>query len=468
MNLNIHIPKGHENERQYILSVFLKDYLGLDFQIKSGQETKTIIFLPNEKKIKLDDQFFSQPESNWLNSSTLPTQPFKVWNTRENLIEFNLIDPVLPVIYGNTLFNDSFFFVEKDGISLGLDIFGSAFFMMSRYEEAINKDNLDSHNRFRFKCSFAYKEKFLHRPIVNEYLEILWACIKYLCPNLKRKSRVFRFLPSHDVDDPKDPTTGNFFKAGKHILFGDILKRRDFALAKSRISNYFIIKNTGFINDHYNKFNYIMSLSEKNNLVSTFNFIAGHTAGTIDGFYSMAEPYIRNLLYEINERGHEIGIHPSYNSYEDASIIAKELQTLKQACIDEGILQEYWGGRTHFLRFDVPNTFKNLEQAGLHYDNTLTYPGLAGFRCGICYEYPAFDVKERKALNLKIRPLIAMECSLIDKQYMGLGTGESSFEYLNSLKLACKQFSGDFSLLWHNSRLIKTDEQKLYESLINY
>lgn len=37
----------------------------------------------------------------------------------------------------------------------------------------------------------------------------------------------------------------------------------------------------------------------------------------------------------------------------------------------------------------------------------------AGFRCGICYEYPFFDVCKREKLNLKIRPLIVMEAALI-------------------------------------------------------
>lgn len=98
----------------------------------------------------------------------------------------------------------------------------------------------------------------------------------------------------------------------------------------------------------------------------------------------------------------------------------------------------------------------------------MTYAGHAGFRCGICYEYPAYDLKARQGLKLRVRPLIAMDCSILDDKYMGLGTGPKAYDFLNTLKVACKQFHGDFSLLWHNSRLVQADERNLYEYLINH
>jgi hypothetical protein len=468
MIIDIKIPNNHKAERLYILSILMKDYLGFDIRVEAGQSTKTIISLENEKKIYFDDSFFSQPESEWLKASSLPIEPCKIWNTGDSCIDANLLEPGIPIIYGKPLSNNKFFSRGSVSIELGLDLFGSSFFMLSRYEEAIKKDSFDQHDRFSHKQSLAFKENFLHRPIINEYLEILWACMKHLCPELERNSREFRFLPSHDVDVPTDPASRNLFCATKHILFGDIFKRKDYARAKKSMSNYIGVRKNGPDFDHYNNFDRIMDLSEKNNFRSTFNFISNHTAGTIDGFYSLDEPFIRGLLKKIHHRGHEIGAHPSYNSYNSSSTIAKELKILKSACIEEKITQTQWGGRQHFLRFRIPDTFIKLDKAGFDYDNSMTYAGHAGFRCGICYEYPAYNLIDRKSLQLRVRPLIAMDGSVLDEKYMGLGSGPEAYNFLNTLRLACNQFSGDFTLLWHNSRLIDEEEIKLYESLLNY
>jgi hypothetical protein len=51
--------------------------------------------------------------------------------------------------------------------------------MLTRYEEVVKSDR-DEHDRYLATASLDYQEGFLERPIFNEYLEILWACIKRL------------------------------------------------------------------------------------------------------------------------------------------------------------------------------------------------------------------------------------------------------------------------------------------------
>lgn len=40
------------------------------------------------------------------------------------------------------------------------------------------------------------------------------------------------------------------------------------------------------------------------------------------------------------------------------------------------------------------------------------------FRCGTCFEYPAFNPLTTEILKIRIRPLIAMECTIIADRYM--------------------------------------------------
>lgn len=72
----------------------------------------------------------------------------------------------------------------------------------------------------------------------------------------------------------------------------------------------------------------------------------------------------------------------------------------------------------------------------------------------------------QQTLKLRERPLIAMECSIIDERYMGLGTGEAALEMFLNLKKTCQQFDGNFTLLWHNSRLVDINELELYEAIV--
>ena len=105
--------------------------------------------------------------------------------------------------------------------------------------------------------------------------------------------------------------------------------------------------------------------------------------------------------------------------------------------------------------------------AGMDYDSSLGYADHAGFRCGTCYEYPAFDAVRQEQLRLRIRPLVVMECSVIDKAYAGLGVTEDAANLINTLKERCVSVNGVFTLLWHNSYLQKRELKNLYLGLFN-
>ena len=50
------------------------------------------------------------------------------------------------------------------------------------------------------------KANFLDRPIVNEYLEILWSCIHSIWPDLERKEYKAKNFITCDVDLPFNPS----------------------------------------------------------------------------------------------------------------------------------------------------------------------------------------------------------------------------------------------------------------------
>jgi len=352
----------------------------------------------------------------------------------------------------------------ESGFKIKYDILGLVYWMLSRAEE-VGRIDLDEHNRFPSTSSHAYKHNYLERPIVDEWLLILRQVIGNLWPGIELKEHNFKIVVSHDVDIASRYIFQSTLKLARGMV-SDILKYGNFMSAFRapwmRLQSHQKLPEK----DPLNTFEWIMDQSDQYNLISSFNFISGKTHPETDADYDINHPAICNLLKRIHERGHEIGLHPSYNTYKNPDVIVAEANRLRSICTNQGIEQEEWGGRMHVLRWEHPTTLYGWRNAGMTYDSTLGYADHAGFRCGICFEYPAYDPVADSQLNLRIRPLIAMEVSVISKRYMGLGLGREAHDKFVKLKNACKLVHGSFTLLWHNNNLRNKKERDLYSSLL--
>jgi peptidoglycan/xylan/chitin deacetylase (PgdA/CDA1 family) len=338
--------------------------------------------------------------------------------------------------------------------------------MLSRYEELITQ-SFDNHGRFPATASVAYKESFLDRPIINEYLEIFKDSLLLMWPNLNFTKHDRKNFITCDVDWPYDPTLYSlkqlFKKLAKSIIFdkeiSSVLKRVCLFLnSKARKKN----------KDSYHQgIKFIMDMNEKYNNKVAFYFISHHTSklDTLNDS-EFDSQRIRSLLREIKNRGHELGVHPGYNTFNNSKNFKKTVERFRKILKEEKINQRDIGGRQHFLRWDTSQTPKLWEANNLLYDSTLSYADKSGFRCGICYEFTMYDLIERRPLNLKQRPLIVMECSIISKNYEGLGYKKESIERFEYLKKRCHQFDGTFTLLWHNYHFQNKEDKIFYEKLI--
>jgi hypothetical protein len=416
---------------------------------------------PSGRKLILPDVLFGTSSEHWLAMDSLPEQPLEIFDVSKTPIDAAVVLPSIPVIYGRRGTDNEFLAKDRSSLYMGLDIFGSAFFMLTRYEELVLKER-DKHIRFPAIMSLAFKEGFLQRPIINEYLEILWWALRWLDPKLKRKTREYSIDLSHDVDWPITDSQG--VKRAVKSAVGDIVRRKEPGLALKRLNALARSKSNKFDYDVNNTFDCIMETSEAKNLTGTFNIIACNTAGRIDGNYTLEDAWMRKLLAYIYQRGHAIGLHLSYNSYCDKGQTLYEYKRLVNECKKLSINQHIWGARQHYLRFENPVTWQNMNDAGVNYDSTLAYADQVGFRCGVCYEYPVFNLLTRTALSLYERPLIVMEVTLYD--YMKL-SHEKAKELIMELDNKCKLYNGKFTLLWHNSSLITKQSRYWYKRIVN-
>jgi len=357
--------------------------------------------------------------------------------------------------------------IEKSptGFVVHYDVLGLTYWMLARVEEIGRKD-LDQHGRFPASASHAYKHEYLDRPIVDEWLHVLGQVIKRQWPGTELKQHSFRLELSHDVDRPSRYLFGSFAAAMRSALSATVKNGELLAPFRAFWLRRFSPDSLR-PSDPYNKFDWLMDISERHGVKSTFYFMAGCTNPSLDAKYKISHPAIRKLLRLIHERGHLIGLHPSYECHCNGSQIRREAQALWSVCRQEGIRQDVWGARMHCLRWTCPDTPRLLENAGLNYDSTVGYADHPGFRCGTSLPYLFFDSTTLQSKQLQIRPLILMECSVIADRYLALGYGHEALRSMIYYRNVCKVLGGHFSLLWHNCHLTKRCDRRLYRSILS-
>ncbi|MNQ86636.1 hypothetical protein D3C85_1018350 [compost metagenome] len=354
---------------------------------------------------------------------------------------------------------------RADGLfRIRYDVLGLIFWALARVEELGRRD-LDAFGRFPSSASHAAAHGYLERPIVDEWLHILGQVMRLQWPGFAFTQHRSSMKLSHDVDQPSRYAFGSAAAFLRKVA-GDVLRRRDYAGAVLAPSMRLGSRSAISGRDPNNTFDWLMDLSDRHGLVSAFYFICGRTDAGRDADYEIEHPAMRALLRKIHARGHEIGLHPSFGTYQQPQLIVAEAARLRAVCQEEGITQDVWGGRMHYLRWEHPRTLYGWEAAEFSYDSTLSYADAAGFRCGTCFEYPAYDANANRSLNVRIRPLVAMEATIIEPYYMGLGLGEPAVHKLRQLRNTCEAVQGCFTLLWHNSTLDSESAKQTYEAVL--
>lgn len=444
----------YENQIIYALSSLLRN-IGFLYKIYDNEELneKDILISYGETSfeksnynqifIKNYNKLFGE---NYKNEESIPNNIYEV----DNLI---------------TMFSDninSTYDINGNCIVINIDIIADTFFLLSRYEEYIIGNNIENHNRFSIENSILYKKRLLEKPLVNEYSLFLKNLILKLNPNVEIVDDFFnksKFFISHDID-----SISKYNDKFLRKLVISIIRERNIKKAiKLVIGNLkYIIKSKS---DTYWSFYYLLNLEKKYGFKATYYFMGGGETSR-DNNYSIKNRRLKNVFKDLKEFGNEIGIHGSYNSYNNEKLLKYEIDQLEN---ESNI--KVLGIRQHFLRFNIRETWKLQKKLNLKYDSTVGYAEHIGFRCGTCTPFKVFNLDEEKELNYWEIPLIVMDTTLNNKSYMGLNANEA-IKRCEDLYDTIETYNGVFAFLWHNSSLDVDggwDSWKtVYESIVKY
>lgn len=426
--LKISISPKYFEEKSYTLSVILNEILGLEYSVEAKADLLNYELTFDNKKIVIEDHFFKDfpGDLTYLSKDNIPNS-IKIFRN-----DFT-VEEDIPMIWGIDKLT-----INNNTAECGLDIFSSAFFLLSRWEEYVVKEK-DQHNRFMAGSSFAGRMNILHRPLVNEYAEMLWNILKHLGYKGERKIGEHQFIITHDIDQPIRLMNLKMLvkTAGR-----DLLMFRDFKGAMLDVFIYFLNK----INNKYdpaNVYDYFMDLSEKAGVKSQFYF-QNSKKTQFDWGFDVNSKLVQKIFENIKRRGHIIGFHPSYFTYDNPNLWKEEYDGL---CEATGVRIN--SGRQHYLRFEIPTTWQIWNDNGMEYDSTVGFAEKEGFRCGTCSTYSVYNILTRKRLKLKEVPLTLMELALM--RYQKNISANEFLKRTEALMKTTKKYGGNFVLLFHNS-----------------
>lgn len=338
-------------------------------------------------------------------------------------------------------------FPNDKSCDLGFDIFSAAFYMLSRYEEYLSFTP-DEHGRYKATDSLAYKNDFLHIPVVDKWLKRFKNILEKKFPSLKMRTSNFKAIITYDIDVAYK-FKGRSFKRNLGTTINDLL-HLDFKNIQSRIKT--IRKKS---KDPWDVYEYLQETILQNNLQSIFFFLVGDNS-THDRNLDYKNPAIKKLVDKIKMFS-EIGIHPSFTT----SVFTQKIITEKER-LENIANKKITKSRQHYLKFILPETYNALAEAGISEDYSMAFPEMAGFRAGTSKPFYFYNLKNEKSTSLKIFPVTLMEGS-----FMNTGNSEPAkvLQHIFNLIDEVKKVNGTFISIWHNHTISETNEYKIWRNV---
>lgn len=326
------------------------------------------------------------------------------------------------------------------------DFFSFTFYHLSRAEEYKNA-NGDEHGRFTFRNSWAKKNQLGNQPYIDLLLAKKFEQLNSLLGH-SQFQLVHSYTPRLTIDVDQ---TFAYRRKPLHRWLGSLMKDI-FTFRFKRVPDRFL-STFRLKKDPYDRVPYMIECAREKNIQSLVFYLAGGETS-----YDRAIDLREKDIIDSDELT-QIGIHPSYDAFEDVDTIKSEKQRL-QELTNERIANS----RFHYLRFQLPTGYDHLIEAGILHDYTLTWPDAIGFRAGTCFPFQYYHLSEERITDLMIHPCIAMDVIL--KNQLNLPVTDVA----NSIKpliTHCKAFGGECNIIWHNSSFDPTEGWSGWSKVFN-
>jgi len=326
----------------------------------------------------------------------------------------------------------------KTGGDLPFDIFSASFYLLSRYEEYLPHKK-DMYGRYAYENSIAFKQGFLHLPLVNIWLKDFKNLINQKFPGYRLSTidSGLSFLPTYDID-----IAWSYKNKGWRRNIGGFV-RSLLKVQLSSVKERWQVVN-GKQKDPFDAFDWMDRLHEQYKLKPLYFFLIPENRGRYDKNINPGCKSLQQLIRDHANR-YPVGIHPSWRSGDDASLLTKEIATLMML---KG--EPVFSSRQHYIRFNLPEGYRRLLDNGIKNDYSMGYGSINGFRASVASAFFWYDLERENQTELMLFPFCYMEANSFYEQKM---LAQQALDEMRQFYKTVRSVNGLFIMIWHNSFL---------------
>lgn len=326
-------------------------------------------------------------------------------------------------------------FFKAEG-ETGFDLFAALFYLLTRYEEYLPHQK-DMYGRYAHQNSLAFKEGFLHLPLINIWLEDFRKLLKEKFINCGLPTANGQLLFTYDID-----IAWSFRNKGFKRNAGSLLKL--FFAGKWGMMGHRIKVIRGKQQDPFDAYQRMDNLHQQYSMQPIYFFLVAAQAGKFDKNIDIKNEPFQNLVKDISKK-YKVGLHPSWASGDVPALLSGEKTWLEK--ISE---QNISTSRQHYIRFDLPITYRRLLAAGISDDYSMGYGSINGFRASVATSFFWYDLKEEIKTSLRIHPFCFMDAN---SYYEEKKTPAEALHELYQYRDVIRSVNGTMITIWHNSFL---------------
>ena len=283
------------------------------------------------------------------------------------------------------------------------------------------KESYDSLKRYTFDSSIL-KELGIENNIVLDIIKTSIKEDRFLESYFEITNHNSYFYLSHDIDSIYGSLTQDGMWALKHNRFDVMLK---------------LFYNVMISKPDWLNFDLIMKTESEYDFKSTFYWLVNK--GKIDqrqtnSDYSINSTSIIKEIDKCANNGFEVGLHKSISN----ETFKSELSKMPINVI---------GNRYHYLKFQLPEAYHKIEEAGLKLDASLGFAEHYGFRNGYGYPFHPYNTSTNNPYSFIEVPLNVMDGTF--QRYLEIPVDKTADTIIGFLEK--NKQNSLLSILWHNT-----------------
>ncbi|MDX1477009.1 MAG: hypothetical protein R3301_04855 [Saprospiraceae bacterium] len=297
----------------------------------------------------------------------------------------------------------------------------------------------DHYGRFAYRASWQYRHGTSQRNIVQECIDALCTTVLNKVPAHDERTRVFL---SHDID----------------AIYGSLVHDTWWALRSFRFAKmlHCLVQNT-LRGPQWFCIDRIMNIHSERDLTSTFFWMTERgrdSVGIRNADYRISDPRVVATVQKSADRGFGQGLHKSTLG----SSMREERHRLPVPATNN---------RYHYLKFQLPQAWEEMEQSGMRMDASLGFAGHIGFRNHYGSPFCPYNFNTKQGYHFVEVPLHVMDITFEKYMHCSLEEGiDQTIAFFEKHQYNCV-----ISVLWHNMSFTEFQFEKYlnsYKRLLGY